>query len=42
MNFFESTAGIFALFTLRIAFPIALTVLFGMLMNRITEQEKNW
>ncbi len=39
MNFLESTAVVVALFALRIALPLAVTILFGMLMNRLLTQE---
>ncbi len=39
MNFLESTAVVAALFVLRIGLPLAVTFLFGMLMNRFMAQE---
>ena len=39
MNTFESSAIVVALFVLRIGLPLAMTLLFGMLMNRLLTQE---
>ena len=35
MNSIEATAIIAVLFVLRLGFPLALTLLFGLLMNRL-------
>ena len=39
MNFIESSAVVVALFILRIGLPLAVTFIFGMLMNRLLAQE---
>jgi hypothetical protein len=35
MNSVEATAIVIALFVMRLGFPIALTLLFGLVMNRL-------
>ena len=38
MNQFEATAIMALLFVLRVALPLALTLLFGLMMNRLMRQ----
>jgi hypothetical protein len=38
MNPFEATAVLVSLFVARLAFPLVVTLLFGILMNRIMQR----
>ena len=38
MNPFEATAVMVSLFVVRLAFPLVLTLLFGMMMNRLMQR----